>query len=440
MNPRLVASCCLVSAVLAVTGCEDGRKNPPDASVVVANVAPGFQELGFRREQTSARSLAFRDAQINSWDVDTYDFFIDERGLFVGDTPRFWTFRQELVVDTDYTFVLTEVAGEVQPVVIANPEPTATAAQIAALHAAPGLPAMDLYLEGPGVGIAGATPRGTFNVQGQIAAQTLPGGEYELWLTEAGNPANVLLASATITLATATTSTFVVVPETGSGTTRLSVLMLQDGSAVIYDRNVTSELRVINAATDTVPRDVAINSVFSPPLFSAAPFAEPTAYAPVALGTQTLNVTPVGNPGVLELEMQIAPTPAQRITVMFTGPAGALLYAAIADDGRRIQGEAKVNFMNAATQFLAVDFVLTATGADPTNIPPVTVLGVPGSPFAYSYFPPGTYDLYLRESTTGALLSGPTAITVDGGGIYGVLATNGPDTATATVTLYDDFP
>ena len=117
--------------------------------------------------------------------------------------------------------------------------------------------------------------------------------------------------------------------------------MLQDGSAVIYDRNVTSELRVINAATDTVPRDVAINSVFSPPLFSAAPFAEPTAYAPVALGAQTLNVTPVGNPGVLELETQIAPTPAQRMTLMFTGPAGALLYAVIADDGRRIQGEAK---------------------------------------------------------------------------------------------------
>ena len=92
MNLRLVASCGLVSAVLVVTGCDEGRKNPPDVSVVVANAAPGFQELGFRREQTSARTLAFKDAQINTWDADTYDFFVDERGLFVGDTPRFWTF------------------------------------------------------------------------------------------------------------------------------------------------------------------------------------------------------------------------------------------------------------------------------------------------------------------------------------------------------------
>ena len=72
--------------------------------------------------------------------------------------------------------------------------------------------------------------------------------------------------------------------------------MLQDGSAVIYDRNVTSELRVINAATDTVPRDVAVNGVFSPPLFSAAPFAEPTAYAPVALGAQTSMSRPSATP------------------------------------------------------------------------------------------------------------------------------------------------
>ena len=259
-------------------------------------------------------------------------------------------------------------------------------------------------------------------------------------MTEAGNPANVLLASATITLNTATTSTFVVVPETGSGTTRLSVLMLQNGSAVIYDRNVTSELRVINAATDTVPRDVAVNGVFSPPLFSAAPFAEPTAYAPVALGAQTLNVTPVGNPGVLELETQIAPAPAQRMTLMFTGPAGALLYAVIVDDGRRIQGEAKLNFMNAATQFLAVDFVLTTTGADPTNVPAHNGARSARHAVHLQLLPSRHLRPLSPRNHHRRIALGTDGYHVDGGGIYGVLATNGPDTATATVTLYDDFP
>jgi hypothetical protein len=37
------------------------------------------------------------------------------------------------------------------------------------------------------------------------------------------------------------------------------------------------------------------------------------------------------------------------------------------------------------------------------------------------------------------LLTGPTRLNLAAGGIYGVLATNGPDTATAVITLFDDF-
>lgn len=439
MNLRHVASCGLVCAVLFVSGCDQGRQDPGDVTVRVANVAPSFSELSFRREQTNPSAFAFKNAQEFVYDVDTYDFFIDERTLLEGVTPRSWTFSRQLQPSMSYTFVLTEAGGEVQPLVIEHPKAPATDAQIVALHAAAGLPAMDLYLERPGVGIAGATPRGTFNAQEQITPSTLPSGEYELWLTAAGNPASVLLATTTITLTAATTSTFIVVPETGQGTAQLSVLLLQDSPVSLYDRNVTSQLRVINAATDTAPRDVAINSEFSPPLFSAAPFAVPTTFATVALGAQTINVTPVGNSGVLELTQQIAPAAGQRATMMFTGPAGALLYTLAIDDGRRIQNEAKLNFMNAATQFTTVDFVFTNPGIDPTGVFSVAVLGAPGTTVTYNQIPPGTYDLYLRETATGAILSGPTPLTLAGGGIYGVLATNGPDTATASVTLFDDF-
>jgi hypothetical protein len=38
------------------------------------------------------------------------------------------------------------------------------------------------------------------------------------------------------------------------------------------------------------------------------------------------------------------------------------------------------------------------------------------------------------------LLSGPTPISVLAGGIYGVLAVDGADTATAGVVLFDEFP
>ena len=52
---------------------------------------------------------------------------------------------------------------------------------------------------------------------------------------------------------------------------------------------------------------------------------------------------------------------------------------------------------------------------------------------------PASYDLYLFLSGTQTMVAGPIPITLAAQGIYGVLATNGPDSVTATVTLIDDF-
>jgi Domain of unknown function (DUF4397) len=408
--------------------------------VQVANVAPGFETLAFRREQDfrTAAELQFKGTQVFTYDADTYDFFVADPTVDVTGQGRTWTFAPLLEADRNYTFVLTEVGGDVQPVVIAHSAAPATGSQIVAVHAASGLPAMDLYLESPGVGIAGATPRGSFNAQEQIAAP-LPSGDYELTLTVAGNPADVLLASSTtITLAAGTASTLIVVPEAGQSTAQLSVLLLQAAPTVLYDRNVTSELRVINAATDQAPRDFAVDGQFSPPLFSAMPFGEPTPYAPIPTTSAKINVTPVGNPGVLELEQNVTATAGQRATMLFNGPAGTLVATFAADDRRRLNREAKLRYMNAASQFVAIDFVLTFPGEDPNLFSPLAQLLTPGMS-SYTPTSAGEYDLYLRQFGTVTVLSGPTRINVAAGGLYSVLAVDGPDTATANVLLLDDF-
>jgi hypothetical protein len=439
MNLRLVASCAFVCAALLISGCDSGRQAPGRATVQVVNAAPGFGSLGFQREQDTSRAveMPFKDTQAFVYDADSYDFFFIERTLRDADPGRHWTFATALEASTNYVLVATEVAGEVQPVVIATPAAPATDAQIVALNAASTLPAMDLYLEPPGVGIAGATPRGTFNAQQQLT-RTLPSGDYELFLTAAGNPADVLLTSPQFTLPGGTTSTIVVVADSGQTTARASALLLQSGPIVLFDRNAPSELRAINGATDQAPRDLAVNSQFSPPLFSAIPFAEPTMHASLTVGTAKINVTPVGDPGVLELDAQFNATIGQRATMLFGGPTGTLLQIFGADDLRRFNREAKLRFMNVASQFLAVDFVITLPGGDPTEPFPVAQLFSPG---IADYVPlyPDDYDLYLFQSGTTTVLSGPTRISVAAGGIYSVLAVDGPDTATLNVRLFDDF-
>jgi hypothetical protein len=442
MKLRYIASCGCACAALALAGCDSGRQAPGKVAVRVAHVAPGFAELQFRREQTSPATLAFKGAQEVSYDADTYDFYVEERSLD-GTTPgRTWTFARQLTENNAYTIVLTELGGEVSPVVLEYPTVGANDAQIVALHAAPGAPALDLYLERPGVGLAGATPRGTFSLQEQIAPRTLPSGEYEIYLTPAGNPSSLVLASASVTLPSGGTSTLIVTPEAGEGTAPLSVLLLSAAPATIYDRNATAELRVINAANDGAPRDVALNGQFSPPAFAAVPYGGvPTAYTAIPVASaQPLQVTPAGNPGVLEIDQALSTVLAQRSTMLFTGDPGALTSVVVADDRRRLNNEAKLRLYNAASQFVTtfMDFVIVPTGADPNLYAPLSVLVPPG---ASPILPlvPGSYELYLRQTSTTTYMSGPTPITISAGGIYGIIALNGPDTATATVVLFDDF-
>lgn len=436
MIRRLVAHCALACAVLALAACESGREAPPKVVVRVTNAAPGFETLVFQREADTrnAVELPFKNSTEFVYDADSYDFFTFDPG-----TPgSSWTAAVDLLPETGNIIVLTELGANVVPVALSYTAASSTEAQIVALHAGSDLPALDLYLEAPGVGIAGATPRGTFNPGGQIAPRTLPAGNYELTLTVAGDPSSILLESNTIALSAGETTAFIVVPEGGQGTQPLSVILLQGTGSVLNDRDAPAELRVINAATDQMPRDVAIDNQFSPPLFSNVPFAAPTPYAQTNVRSQPIAVTPVGNPGVLELDQSYNGVATQRATMLFTGPAGALTHTFAVDDGRRLHSEAKVRFMNAAAQFTAVDFVLTSPGDDPNQYAALAALAAPGIS-AYGQVAPGEYDLYVRENNAATLYAGPMRVSVAAGGIYGVLAVNGPDATTVTMVLLDDF-
>jgi hypothetical protein len=153
-----------------------------------------------------------------------------------------------------------------------------------------------------------------------------------------------------------------------------------------------------------------------------------------------LNVTPVGNPGVLEIDQTFAGPPGQRATLLFSGAAGTLNPTSVVDDGRRLNLEAKLRFMSAVSQFFAVDFVITFPDGDPNSASTQASLAAPGITSSYTPLAPGDYDLHIYQSGTATRLSGPTRFSVAAGGIYSVLAVDGADTATVGVRFLDDFP
>jgi hypothetical protein len=445
MKVRHLKFFAIVLAALTLLGCDSGRQAPAKTRVHVVNAAPSFAQLSYRREQTDTRDvLAFKGVAAHDYDVDTYDFNVYQLQVATQALLNRWTWAKELVADKQYTFVLAEAAGQVSPQIVEySPKLTSsTDTQMAVVHAGETLPAMDVYVQPTGVGIAGATPRGTVSFLGQVTPKTFASGDYEITLTAAGNPGNVLFASSPINLAAGATNVLVIADEGGQGTAAISLIMAQDSSFVLYSANATSGLRTVNFADDGAARDFAINHEYSPPIFPAVPYGTATSYVTVPVNASLpITVTPVGNPGVLELDAQLSAAAGTLNTVLFAGPAGTLVPQIVTDDRRRIRNEAKLRYFNAANQFTTVtEMVLVPAGTtDQTTVAAATALVAPAVT-DYLYSTPGEYDLFFRETVTNTVRAGPIHLNLVSGGVYGIMTLNGPDTATVTVVFIDDVP
>ena len=347
------------------------------------------------------------------------------------------------------TFVLYEKGGNVNHAVLDSKaiSTTATDVQVQAIHVVEGVQPLDLYLEAPGTAILGATPWGTVAFEGSLPARNIAAGDYVLTATEHGNPAHVLYTSTVFTLSAAASITFAFTPDTGEGIQPFSMTVLNDTSAILVDPSLPAAVRVINGAADRQPRDVAFNNEFTPPLFPGTVFATATPYLPLATGTDVpLNVTPAGNPGVLEFTGSISPTPATSWTVLVVGPTGALFTNQPQDNRRRVKSQVKLTFYSAATSCTLCDVLILPANSDPNESPALdpifgtdpyqqVTLGsvVPATQVA------GDYEVVVRPTGTLTIVAGPTPITLKDAGIYGIVLTDNPDGTTLDLTLIDDF-
>jgi Domain of unknown function (DUF4397) len=256
----------------------------------------------------------------------------------------------------------------------------------------------------------------------------------------------VLYTSPSFTLSGGAAVTFTITPDAGEGIQRFSVTVLNDTSTVLVDPTLQAAVRVINGANDRQPRDVAFNNQFTPPLFQGTVFATATPYLPLAPGTDVpVNVTPAGNPGVLELTSAFSPTAGAKYTMLFTNLVGSLLMNVPQDDRRRVKSQSKLTFYDAASSCAVCDVLILPPDTDPNTIPALTVFGsdphtqlsplsiVPVTQWA------GDFDIVLRPQGALTIVAGPTRITLRDGGLHGIILTDNPNGTTVDMTFIDDF-
>lgn len=435
------AAALIASCTVGLAACEDGRVRPPSVSVRVVHAAPTSPPIQVFRGGSSRSQIAELDyrgvSQRVSVDEDQYQFNVHVVQPGGQTTSLAKLFTQQVSSGNDYLIVLTEVGGLIEPIVVETPLFDSTdATEVLAVHAAPGLDPMDVYLEPPGTDLATATPLGEIAFGEQLPAASVDADDYRLSLTASGDPATVLFSSGTFTLEAGDSSTFVVFDDAGEGLAPLSVAGIGTSAALLYDRGVRSGVQVVNAAADEGERDVFLDEDYTAAIVAALPYAGISDLATVPPGSRTLTVTPAANPGVVEDDIDYQPVRGQRYTAVIAGAAGDVTLAVGSDDNRRIVDTARVRFMNGASQFSPMEFFLVPPGTDVSGFSSTNVLAAPGVT-QRNDLPPGDYELVLRNATTRTVVAGPEPITV-GAGIYTILALDGTG-GTAEVVLLEDF-
>lgn len=439
MKPKLLLTFTILLS-LAVSGCDSGRENPPDVDVSFIHAAPSRGPIAFRREEAIEANLDYKQSRTTTFDIDVYNFHFDI-SIAGAAAERLVSFTHELVAGTNYTIVATEVGGQLQQLILEAPstEPDSTSAQVALLHVAPTLGAVDVFLEVPGADLLSAVPLGTISVGEDLAPRMIDAGDYEFTLTQVASPSAVLLRSVAFPLFAAQSALFAIIDGAGQGIAPVAVVVTGSTNFSFIDRDLLSQIRVINTISDRSSLDVGLDNEFSPPLFPGLSFGTISGYVTITPGAHDLTASPVGNPGVLEVDFPFAVEAGRFGTFFIANDPGATSTSFSIDDYRPIVGEITVNLYNAAQLFQFVDVFIAPVGTDLNTIFPTASL-LPGASLPGLAIAPGDFELTIREGGTVTVLAGPTPITLIEGGFYGLLITDSIGGATVDLTLFDDFP
>ncbi|MGI9260274.1 MAG: hypothetical protein ACR2QQ_15685, partial [Gammaproteobacteria bacterium] len=265
---------------LGLVGCDEPRKTPANVAIAFINAAPSYSSISVLREETTAVDLNYRESAGGSFGVDTYDFHF-EVGAASEDRLRPVSFALELVDGMEYTIVATEVNGVLQERIIESPGEVEGAGL---LHLAPTLAAVDVYVVTPGADPAAATPLGTVSFGQQLDPATIASGDIQIVVTEASNPASILMRSTTLTFPAGASLFFTIVDDAGLGFADLSVIVSGAANVALVDQNLQSSIRVINAIANRSPLDFGIDGDLDPPLLPNVDFGTLTDYTFVDAG------------------------------------------------------------------------------------------------------------------------------------------------------------
>ena len=255
--------------------------------------------------------------------------------------------------------------------------------------------------------------------------------------------------STQITVGDGTQALLAFFDDAGLGTAPIRAAIIDSGAAAalaLPDSLSPPELRTIHAATTAGLLDVVVDGDFANPVHANVAFTNITGYVAIPSAESMLQVTPAGDPGVIEVDETLVAGVNTRLTQIINGAPGALTTVVLQDNNRSVSARATFRVRHGGQLLPAVDLYVSApgTGADLTDLTPIAVgLSSGGTDFSSSVLP-GEMELLVVENDQDAtttdtnIIAGPVTLPLADGRVYNIVLFDSVTAGMLDVVVVDE--
>jgi hypothetical protein len=412
---------------LALLGACGGGTDTTKAHLRLVNASGGYSALDMSINNTSLQTSVAYGATASYADADpnnmaTVISLPGSASALVSLTPA-------VSKDQYYSVLAYGNAGSLQALVLDNNTgaPDSGKALLRVVNAAPDAGNVDVYLTSSGDTLADAVALQAGASLGSTGAYApINSGTWQLWVTGAGNKADLRLAVSGLSLGNQSVSTLVVTP--GRGGVLVNALLLVDRGGITRADATQARVRV---AAGVSSGGAVIASVGGTTVMNGTAAPAIGAYYTVAAGTPAMAVTVNGATAGASTATLAA---GGDYTLLVYGPASAPLVSVIEDDNHRPSDTttAKLRLVHGVAD-------LSTTLALKSNFVPIADGVLPGSASAYgSASPSTTATLTVTAGGQTAPVCNLTTQTLVANTIYSLFALD--LAATGTCVLIPDRP
>lgn len=331
---------------------------------------------------------------------------------------------------THYDVIAVNSVSKIEPLILADTGKLSDTSKVRVrvAHLAAAAPEVKVFVTAPDADLANSTALGSFAFKGSLGPVEVAAGTYRIRVTLANN--TVVFDSGSVSLAAGKDLLVGAIPNAGNGASPIRLAVLDgDATAIIADKSVGANLRVVHDSANAPAVDVIVNNAMTAAISNLA-FPAATAYVNLPAATYNFKVTPTGTltPAVINADVPLAN--GAEYTLLAVGALANIEPLLLTDNNRTIATEAKVRLVHGSSLAGNVDIYVLPSGTSTANQTPAFANVAFKANTGYVSLAAGKYDVIVTPVGQPSVSAIKVTLDLKAGMVYTAVARDGVNLTT----------